>query len=337
MGLRTYIAKRLIATIAMVLIIICLNFLIFDLMPGNPMATFIQPGRIRDPAQLDAIRASFGLDQPTHIRFLIYAKNMLTFNFGISYWTQKTVASEISERLLNTLLLVGISTMLSIIIGVIVGVFAAYKRGTAFDSGSVLFSLSFYSLPSFWIGLLLLMTFGVYLHWFPIAGATPREWGDPNLWPNGPPQWPQEWATILSGRLYHMALPVITLTLFQVGGYILLTRAVMLDTLTEDYITTARAKGLKEHTVLFKHALKNASLPLITNIALSFGFLLTGAMLTEQVFTWRGMGWWIWNAIAQTDYPVLQAIFFIVALCVVGANLIADLIYGIIDPRIKYS
>jgi len=336
LGLRQFIIKRVATTIAIVFVIITLNFIIFDLMPGSPLNTYVQPGKIRDPAQLEALKALFGLDQPTHVRYLIYVKNMLTFNLGISFQNQKLVATEMTERLLNTFMLIGMSTILSIVLGIIIGVYAAHKRGSTFDSGSVLFSLTFYSLPSFWIGLVLLMVFSVYLGLFPIAGATPREWGDPNIWPT-PPQWPQDWLEILRGRLYHMILPVSTLVLFQTGGYILLTRAVMIESLTDDYILTARAKGLNERVVLFRHALKNASLPLITNIALAFGFMFSGAIITEQVFTYKGMGWWIWNSIAFYDYPVLQGVFYVIALCVVGANFIADVLYGLIDPRVKYG
>lgn len=322
--------------IVIVFVIITMNFIIFDLMPGSPLNTYVQPGKIRDPAQLEALKALFGLDQPTYVRYLIYVKNMLTFNLGISFQNQKSVTVEMSERLFNTFLLVGLSTIFSIVAGIIIGVYTAQKRGTAFDSGSVLFSLTFYSLPSFWIGLVLLMVFSAYLGWFPIAGATPREWGDPNIWPT-PPQWPQDFLEIIRGRLYHLFLPVLTLFLFQVGGYILLTRAVMIETLTDDYILTAKAKGLNQRVVLFKHALKNASLPLITNVALAFGFMLSGAMISEQVFTYKGMGWWIWNAISFQDFPVLQGVFYVIALCVVGANFVADIIYGLIDPRIKYG
>jgi len=336
LGLREYVLRRVATSIFIVIVIISLNFIIFDVMPGSPLQTFIQPGRIRDPSQLEALKKMFGLDKPAYVRYLIYMKNMLTFNLGISFQSQKLITDEISERLLNTFLLVGLSTIISIILGIIIGVYVAYKRGSVLDTGAVLFSLTFYSLPSFWIGLVLLMIFAVYLGWFPIAGATPREWGDPNIWPT-PPQWPQDWLEIIRGRLYHLALPLITLVLFQVGGYILLTRAVMIETLTEDYVLTARAKGLPERTVLFKHALKNGSLPLITQIALAFGFMFSGAIITEQVFTYKGMGWWIWNSIFFHDYPVLQAVFYIIALCVVAANLIADIIYGLLDPRIKYG
>ena len=336
MGLRAYILRRIAITIMLIWVIITLNFLIFTVMPGSPLSTFIQPGRIRDPAQLEALKELYGINKTLYERYLIYAKNMFTFQFGISYQSQKPVAEELSERLLNTFLLVGVSTVLSIVVGIIIGVYAAHKRGSLFDTASILYSLTFYSLPSFWIGLVLLMAFAVYLPWFPVAGATPREWSDPKVWPV-PPQWPQDWLEIIRGRLYHLALPVTTLFLFQVGGYILLTRAVMIEAITDDYVLTARAKGLSERTVLFKHALKNASLPLITNIALAFGFMLTGAIITEQVFTYKGMGWWIWNSISFNDYPVLQCVFYIIALCVVIANFMADIIYGIIDPRIRYG
>jgi peptide/nickel transport system permease protein len=141
----------------------------------------------------------------------------------------------------------------------------------------------------------------------------------------------------MMGRLKHLFLPVVTLTLFQYGGYLLLTRATMLEALTEDYIVTARAKGVRERSILYKHALRNASLPLITNIAISFGFMLSGAIITEQVFTYQGLGWWLWDAINRADYPVLNAMFYIIALCVVAANFLSDLLYGVVDPRIRYG
>ncbi len=263
-------------------------------------------------------------------------RNLLTGEFGVSYYTGEPVAGEIGERLGNTLLLMGLTTVFAIIIGVVLGVLAAYKRGGKTDSVTVFGALTTYSLPSFWMGMLFLLIFSYHLGWFPLRGATPGEWGDPLVWPN-PPQWPQDWALIVTARLRHLFLPVLTLVLFSYGGYLLLTRAVMLESLTEDYIITARAKGLKERTVLFKHALKNASLPLITNIALSFGFLISGAIITEQVFTYKGMGWWIWNAVVFKDFPSLNAIFFLMAVCVILANFISDVLYGIVDPRIKYG
>jgi len=328
MGLRGYIVKRVMYTIILVFVVISLNFMIFMLMPGDPMAMFAQPGKIRDETQRLAIMERFGLNDPMHIRYFKYVKNMLTFDFGVSYRNQMPISEEMGGRLVNTFILVGVSTVLSIIIGVVLGVYSAYKRGGKFDSVNVISALTFYSLPSFWMGMVLLLIFSVHLDWFPIKGFMSETLQA---------QWPQDWAVIIQDRLWHMFLPVLTLTLFMYGGYLLLTRAVMLETLTDDYVLTARAKGLKERIILFKHALKNASLPLITNIALSFAFVLTGAIITEQVFSWRGMGLWLWNSLSFYDYPVLQALFYLLALCVLAANFIADILYGFIDPRVKYS
>jgi peptide/nickel transport system permease protein len=201
------------------------------------------------------------------------------------------------------------------------------------------------------MGMLFVLIFSSMLGWLPPGGAVPDLWltgGWPvshkinctvadssitiNLSING-----EGLLDLISGFLRHLTLPLLTLTLFQYGGFLLLTRATMIEALTEDYIVTARAKGLKEREVLLKHALKNASLPLITSTALSFAFIISGAIITETVFRYPGMGGWIWEAISFYDYGVLMPIFYILALCVIVANLIADLLYGIIDPRIRYG
>jgi len=305
-----------------------INFVIFMLMPGDPTAVFASSARLKSQEQVERVRDLFGLDDPFHVKYFKYIRNMVTFNFGFSYYSGRLITEELHRRLINTLLLVGLSTIFAIIIGILLGVIAAAKRGKFFDSFSVTVSLITYSLPSFWMGMVLLLIFSSWLGWFPMGGVVPAEWAQ-----NPPANIFEE----IQGRIHHLFLPVFTLVLFQYGGYLLLTRAVMLETLTEDYIVTAKAKGVKERVILFKHALKNASLPLITNIALSFGFMLSGAIITEQVFTYPGLGLWLWNAIAFVDYPVLQAMFYIIALCVIIANFIADLLYGVIDPRIKYG
>ncbi len=195
------------------------------------------------------------------------------------------------------------------------------------DSAWVTVSLTTYSLPTFFMGLVFILIFAQSLGWFPGGGVTPE------IWILGtPPLLTQIWV-----RMQYLFLPALTLTLFFYGGNLLLTRATMTEALTEDYIVTARAKGLPERTVLFKHALKNASLPIVTNAALAFGSLLGGAIITETVFNWDGMGHWLYNAIGWRDFPVMQAMFYIIALCVIAANLISDIVYGMIDPRIKYQ
>jgi peptide/nickel transport system permease protein len=342
MGLRGYILKRILYMVALIFFVITINFFIFMLMPGDPAAMLVNPQSRFVKEELAAARRAWGLDEPIYVRYVKYAINLLTWHFGKSIATSISIASEMAWRLPYTLFLMGGSTILSMIIGILLGVLAAHKRGSRFDDVNVVFSLAFYSLPVFWMGMVFLLIFAKELGWFPMGSPFPVEW---LLHPPSP-----AFVFDLFGlkvviptlyelfvRLKHFVLPLATLTLFQYGGWLLLTRATMLETLTEDYILTAKAKGVKTRTVLLKHALKNASLPLITTAALSFGFLVGGAIITETVYNWPGMGGWIYQAISGRDYPVLQAIFFIIALCVVIANFIADLLYGIIDPRIKYD
>jgi len=348
MGLRAFIVKRAIYSFFLILFVLSLNFIIFDLMPGNPLEIFTGGLRIKNPEMIEVIKARFGLDRPVHERYVIYLGNMLTGQFGVSFFSGDYVINEVGERLTNTLILMGVVEILSIAIGVMLGVIAAHKRGGVLDSTSVVASLTTYSLPSFWMGMILLLIFYYHLGWFPGAGTYPRDWANIYETTGGlPPRiilgnllgteisFPS--LVEISGRLWHLFLPTLTLVLFTYGGYLLLTRAAMLETLTEDYIVTLRAKGVSERIVLYKHALKNASLPLITNAALAFGFALSGAIITEQVFTYPGLGQWIWQSISMRDYPALQTIFYLIALCVIFANFLADILYGIVDPRIKYG
>jgi len=348
MGLRGFIIKRTIYSFLLIVFVLVLNFIIFQLMPGNPIEMFAGAQRLKNKEQVEEVLRLWGFLDPIHVRFTRYMYNMLTFQFGISYVSQQYVISEVGDRMANTLLLLGTESILALTLGIILGVIAAHRRGGIFDSTSVIASLTTYSLPSFWMGMIFLLIFAYKLSWFPMAGAYPRDWATIYISTGGFP--PRiilgniMGTTIalpslleITGRLHHLVLPVLTLVLFSYGGYLLLTRATMLETLTEDYITTARAKGLKERTVLYKHALKNASLPLITNAALSFGFILSGAIITEQVFSYPGLGQWTWRAISMNDFPALQAIFFLIAICVVVANFIADVLYGVVDPRIKYG
>ncbi len=328
MGLKAYLGKKVIYLLILVYFVISLNFIIFMLMPGDPTAVFAGANRIQNKQELAAIIARFGLNESIGVRYVKYIQNCLNFYFGYSYMSNHLVSDEISGRLMNTLALVGLSTILAILFGTLLGVVAAAQRGKTFDTANVSVSLLFFSVPSFWIGMLLLSIFSTWLGWFPSAGAIPREWAfNP----------PANIFVEIYGRLQHLVLPVLTLTLFQYGGYLLLARATMLEALTEDYIVTARAKGVKERSILYKHALRNASLPLITNIALSFGFMLSGAIITETVFTYQGLGYWLFSAISYADYPVLNAMFYIIALCVIAANFISDLLYGVVDPRIRYG
>lgn len=355
MGLRSYIAKRLVYSFILVLAVLSFNFYLFMVMPGNPVALFMPQHGLTEE-QFEQMKKGFervwGLDKPLHLRYLTYLSNMFQFKFGKSIINDRPVAEEIMYRLPWTIELMGLSTILAIIIGIVFGVMAAYKRGTILDTGSVATALMLNSLPVFWFGMVFILIFSIWLGWFPTAHAYPEVWSSIRVgWPqaltiqplvsNGIYTTirlnPNETLTLIGGLLRHLALPLLTLTLFQYGGFLLLTRAVMLESLTEDYIITARAKGVPERNVLFRHALKNASLPLITSIALSFGFMISGATITETVYTWPGMGWWMYQTVVFQDYFGMQAFFYIIALCVIVANIIADLLYGVIDPRIRYG
>jgi peptide/nickel transport system permease protein len=325
MGLREYLVKRTVYTIILILAVLTLNFLIFEAMPGNPLEAFLsKPGLT--PEYVEELKEIYGLKKPWYEKYPIYLKNMLTFNFGSTtpQMGYQKVSDLIMRRLGNTILLIGISSIFAVIVGVIVGAYAAHERGKLIDSAVILISLATFALPTFWMGLIAQAIFGFWLRWFPVQGwATYPPIQDPLL----------HWID----RIQYLVLPGMILFLFTYGGFALLTRACVLETMTEDYVLTARAKGVKERTVLFKHILKNASLPIITNVALQFGFTLAGAIITETVFQYQGLGTLLYDAIMLKEVPVMQAMFYIIALCVIIANFLADIIYGFIDPRVKYG
>ncbi len=345
MGLRSYLLKRTANTAILIVFVIVLNFIIFAVMPGsagsidliasNPRLSAEQRARailtegFRYGIFCSVDENGNGVPCPIWTKFERYFVQMITFNFGNSFQTGNSVIHDAvsTGRLANTLLLLGTSSVIAIIVGVFLGVLAARRRGSIFDSTMVTSALTTYSLPTFWMGLVLIFIFSVTLNWFPPGGALPSNYDPANT----------NFVAYWTGRFEHLFLPALTLTLFFYGGFLLLTRATMVEALSEDYITTARAKGLPERTVLYKHALKNASLPLVTATALQFGFLLSGAIITETVFNYDGLGKWLFNAIGVKNGPVMQAMFFIIALCVIIANFASDLIYGLIDPRIKYE
>ena len=324
----------MIYTVILVAFVIVLNWIIFQAMPGVSGNLYAVLGQSRIPPGAFARQAAlYGLDQPPLTRFVDYVRNMLTFDFGTSIQYNAPVTSELIDtgRLSNTLLLLGTSTVFALVIGTVIGILTSRKRGTASDNFWVTSSLTAFSLPSFFVGILLIFIFAVALNWLPAGGTHPNSWdvASQNLKPGLLMQY--------LVQLEYLFLPALTLTLISYGGFLLLTRATMMEALSEDYILTARAKGLSERAVLFKHAFRNASLPVITNAALSFGFILSGAIITETIFNWPGLGLWLYNAIFYKDYPVMQALFYIIALSVIAANFVSDILYGVVDPRIRYE
>ena len=328
--MREYLIKRSIYTLVLVFFAITVNFFIFIALPSDPVSLIAAP--TLKPEQIKAIIDRYGLTPgtPIWVKYEKYIVNMLTGQFGFSFRSQAPVITELWSRIPYTIELLGISTLVAIVIGTMLGVFAARWRGQAVDSFSVTSSLVTYSLPTFWMGLISILIFFTFLHWFPAGGAFPLDWSIPG-------HQPANFIAAIPGLLSHLFLPAAVLVLFQYGGFLLLTRATMLEVLSEDYIVTARAKGLTERAVLFNHALKNASLPLITNAALNLGFVISGAVLTETVFNWPGLGRWTFESIQLADFPALQAIFFITAVSVILANFASDVLLGVVDPRIKYG
>ena len=326
MGLREFVVRRIINSFILVIGAITFNFFVFRMMPGNPVAILISGNLAANQAELAAaLRAMWGLDQPLPVQFAQYIVNMFTFNFGYSFTEGfRPVIESIAARLPNTLLLMGTAAIITIILGVVTGIAAAAKRGGKFDMGMVVTALTFYSIPTFWLGMMFILMFGFYFPIFPMGGTVSVP----------VPEDPLAFAVSVG---HHLVLPSLTLALVSYGGYMLVMRNTLIDVLTEDYIVTARAKGVDERTVLYKHALRNAILPLVTMIALTFGFLITGATLTETVFNWYGLGRLIFDSVMQQNYPVLQAIFYIMALTVIIANFIADILYGFLDPRVRYD
>jgi len=253
-------------------------------------------------------------------QYVVYMKNVVTGDLGESLRTGLPVRDLIGSRMWPTVLLVGLGTILASWLGILIGIRGGWRRGSRFDTTSQYSSLVLYAMPEGWLGTLLLLIFSGWLHWFPAGGyARPDETGVAHL----------------VDLLDHLFLPLLTLTLGYIGGYAIVMRSSMIDTINEDFVHTARAKGVPERLVRSKHVVPNAFLPSFTLIILSFGFVLGGAIVIETVYSWPGLGLLTYQAIQTLDFPVIQAVFLIASAAVIVANLIADITYGYLDPRIK--
>jgi peptide/nickel transport system permease protein len=325
----TFLARRLLGAIPLVLGIATIIFFVVNLAPGDPTALFFQQGV--PPEVLEQIRRNFGLDQPIHIRYWRWMVAFFTGDFGYSYAHARPVIDIVRETLPPTLVLAGSTLVLIFVIGVIVGVLQAVRQHGPLDRGLSVVSLFFYSMPSFWLGLMLMLLFSLKAH----------EWGLPfALPPTGMTSVDYEFMNFgerVVDRLRHLILPVGTLTLVMAAGIARYTRGQMLEVVRQDYIRTARAKGLPERQVMMKHALRNSLLPVITLLGLYLPLLFSGSVFVEVIFSWPGMGRVIVDAIFQRDYPLVMATSFIFAMVVVIGSLVADVLYAVADPRIRYD
>lgn len=305
-----------------ILVVITFNFFLFRIMPGDPIRILVRNPKMSEAA-LEQVRHQFGLDQPLLTQFLYYVRDLFTGNFGNSFNYRQPVLDIIMERLPATLILVGLATLLAISLGIFVGVMAAWKRGTKIDVVGLGISLFLYSMPSFWFSVLAIMFFSVYLKAFPTGGMGAAGAVYANLWEQ------------ITASAKYLFLPVMTFGVAMVGEYAIIMRNSLIEVFTEDYMVTARAKGVSRVDLLIKHAVPNAMLPLVTLIAINLGFVVAGSIQVETVFSWPGLGRLMYTALMARDYPLLQGLFLFVTTGVILANFCADILYTYLDPRVK--
>jgi peptide/nickel transport system permease protein len=325
MELWKYIARRLIQIAIIFFVILTVLFLLFRLAPGDPVSRMVDPDMTPEDAEL--LISQLGLDKPIGMQYIYYLKNFFTGNFGESFHYGQPVIEIIWERLPNTILLFTTAIILSALVGIFLGKIASWHKGETTDTLMTIGALVTHTVFLPWLGLILIWIFAYKLDWFPITGMISEDvYLDPN-------------AGILAKSLdvlHHMVLPLATLFLIHFGSYLLIMRSSMLETLKEDYILTARAKGLQEKVIRNHHAAPNAALPVVTSVGLSLAFSINGGALTETIFTWPGIGRELVMAVSQNDYPLAQASFLLIAIVVLLSNLVVDTLYAYLDPRIRY-
>lgn len=324
-GYGRYAAGKLGGAVASLGFMLVVNFFLFRVLPGDPART-LGRGRFSTPEQMAAFNSTYGLDQPLLQQFWTFLGNTLHGDLGISLRYRVPVSQLIADRIWPTLLLVGTSTLLAALIGIWLGIRGAWARGSRFDRFSTGGSLTLYSMPEWWLGLILIAVLSV--------GMGPL----PGLFPTGGLHSiqadPSSWSGVLD-TAWHLTLPVFTLTLAYLADYALIMRSSLLDEVGEDYLTTARAKGLRDAQVRDRHAVRNALLPTTTVVALNFGFVVAGAITIETVFSIPGLGLLATEALSVPDYWVLQGTFLVASAAVIVANLAANLVYGLLDPRVR--
>lgn len=319
MGLGRYLLKRSLVALLLIFLVATLNFVIVHLTPGGPQTIFLLNPHISAQGR-ELILKQFGLDKPLYVQYEIYIVGMFTGNWGTSYFYNEPAFSVIAQRIPATLLLMVPSLILTILIGVVFGVIGARKPFSFVDRFLSSIAFFFYAMPAFWLGFVLLTFFVLFLHVLPAGGMTSISGGGS-----------------ITDILTHLLLPMLSLTLVNLANFSLLMRSSLMEVMDQNYITTAKGKGLSERLIFFRHAMRNALLPTVTMTGLFVGFLLTGAILTESVFSWPGLGLLTFNSIETRDYPIILSLFFMFSIMIIAANLVTDVIYGFLDPRISFD
>jgi peptide/nickel transport system permease protein len=313
-----YILRRIMALIPVLLGISLIVFLMLKLVPGDPAQALL--GLMASKEDLEALRTALGLHDPLPVQYFRWLSRILQGDFGLSIQQHAPVLPILLDRYVNTIILTVAAVLIATVMGVLAGVISAIRQYSIFDRISMLLALFGNSMPAFWLGLMAILVFSLGLRWFPASG----------MWPITGPRTPLT-------LLHHLAMPALTLGISAAAVTARITRSSMLEVIRQDYVRTAYAKGLRERVVIWRHALKNALLPVLTVVGVQFGFLLGGAVLTETVFSWPGIGLALYNAISVRDLPMVQGGVLIVATSFVLVNLAVDLMYAWVDPRIKYT
>ena len=322
MGSR-YLLGKVAQAIGTVFLIVVLNFVLFRMMPGSPDRVLLRNPNITEEVRAEA-RARWGLDDPLPVQLVKYIGSTVRGDFGYSFQFRGMPVTEVlAGRVWPTLILFGLGEMIAIVFGLGLGAYSGWRRGGKVDYVGNSLSLVLYSMPYFVIGMFMIGIFAAGLGWFPTNGMFKVGATYASFWQQ------------LADFAWHLTLPVLTVAIGLIGQYSILMRSSVIDTLGEDYVTTARAKGLTDDRVLRAHALPNALLPAVTLIAINLGFVIGGAITVEVVFNWPGLGTLTVDAVSARDYPVLQGIFLLLSISVVAANLVADIVYGGLDPRVR--
>ena len=319
--LKKYVIRRLLQAIPLIFIIMAMNFVIMHMAPGDPVDFLVSGLEGASKDFIDLVKIKYGFDKPIREQFIIYMSNIIRGDFGYSFYFHQPVLKVLISRLRNTLILTSASMLIELT-GIILGVIASKKVYSHTDNLITVMSLVTFSMPYFWLAMMLIMFFGVQLHWFPVVGMY-------DIGLHGFDK--------LVSTLKHLVLPAVCLSIGRIALYTRYTRASMLEILQSDYITTAWAKGCDENTVMYKHAFRNTLIPIITVIALRLRLLFTGAVLVETVFSWPGIGCIIFDSIARRDYNVLMANFLLLSIITIIFNLLADIAYAYVDPRVRYK